>query len=208
VLTEAVRQRPYSVVLLDEVEKADPEVLNLFYQVFDKGMLADGEGRVIDFKNTVIFMTSNLATDVIVEMCGAGRAIDAEAVEEAIRPSLRRHLKPALLARMTVVPFLALPREALRDIVILKLEQLVARVHGQHRIALRYGDDVVAHITELCTEVHSGARNIDHVTRGRLLPVLSHELLSHLAQGDLPAALALHVENGAFRVGVPHAQED
>src|SRR5262245_12050285 len=128
VLTEAVRQRPYSVVLLDEVEKADPDILNLFYQVFDKGMLSDGEGRTIDFKNTVILLTSNLETDTITSMCSAPIPPESKDVLAAIRPALSKWFKPALLARMTIVPYYTISMDAMGSIVRLKMNGVGKRL--------------------------------------------------------------------------------
>ena len=163
VLTEAVRQRPYSVVLLDEVEKADPEVLNLFYQVFDKGMLADGEGRVVDFRNTVIFMTSNLASDVTMRLAAEGTLTPSvEELGKALRPALNRHFKPALLARMTVVPYFPISTDVLHDIISLKLDHVAARMLDSHGSTLRFAEQVVAAIASRCQEAETGARNADH----------------------------------------------
>jgi len=204
VLTEAVRQRPYSVVLLDEVEKADPEVMNLFYQVFDKGMLADGEGRVVDFKNTVVFLTSNLASDVITEMGMAEDPADPETLIEAIRPILNRHFKPALVARMTIVPFRPLRGEALKEIVKLKLDRLGARLAATHRMRLDLDPAVVDEIAARCTEVDTGARNIDHIISGTLLPRISTEILRKMSEGGLPESLALGLDGTgefSFRFG-------
>src|SRR5262249_14618057 len=131
VLTEAVRQRPYCAVILDEVEKADLEVMNLFYQVFDKGMLSDGEGRIIDFKNTVVLATSNLATDAITQICeGGARRPEMSEVMDVIRPQLSKHFRPALLARMTVLPYYPISPDAMRNIVDLKLGRLARRIEG------------------------------------------------------------------------------
>jgi type VI secretion system protein VasG len=199
VLTEAVRQRPYSVVLLDEVEKADPEVLNLFYQVFDKGMLSDGEGRVIDFKNTVVLMTSNLASDLIVESCADGNRPGVDELIGLIRPVLSRHFKPALLARMTIVPFYPIDAGAMKDIVELKLRRLAARLMDNHRTTLEYDPAVVEQIATRCTEVETGARNIDHILQGTLLPKLSTEILQRMGSGPLPDKLTLGLgEGGEF----------
>ncbi len=186
VLTEAVRQRPYSVVLLDEVEKADPEVLNLFYQVFDKGMLADGEGRVIDFKNTVVFLTSNLASDVIMQMCGGPVPPTLEEVTGAIRPVLSQHFKPALLARMEIVPFYPLAGEFLKEIIRLKMGKVVNRLWDSHRMILETDPRVEEVIAARCTEVETGARNIDHIIQQTLLPMLSTALLERMSEGPLP----------------------
>jgi len=199
VLTEAVRQRPYSVVLLDEVEKADPEVLNLFYQVFDKGTLSDGEGREIDFKNTCIFLTSNLATDEIMALCEGGERPSAEELASAIRPILSAHFKPALLGRMMIVPFYPLGPDVLGDIARLKMKKVVRRLHDSHRMAFHYSDAVVEQIAARCTEVESGARNIDHILQGSLLPQISTELLQRMSAGPLPGRLDLEMgEAGEF----------
>ncbi len=201
VLTEAVRQRPYSVVLLDEVEKADPEVLNLFYQVFDKGSLADGEGREIDFKNTVVFLTSNLATDRLTRLIETGIPDDHDAVVKDIRPILSRHFKPALLARMTIVPFMPLGAGVLREIVDLKLGHLAKRMADTHKVVLTWDTTVADAIASRCTEVETGARNVDHIVRGTLLPAVSHEVLSRLSSGGLPSTMRVFVDDaGAFRV--------
>ncbi|MUJ23880.1 type VI secretion system ATPase TssH [Aliivibrio fischeri] len=178
-LTEAVRQRPYSVVLLDEVEKADPEVLNLFYQVFDKGTLNDGEGRTIDFKNTLIIMTSNLATHEIESLVQQSKDIDANIVAEAIRPTLNSHFKPALLARMNVLPFLPLNDEAMTDIIIHKLNKVSKRLEKHHKLTLSYNDELVSFILANCRLAETGARNIDAVINRQLLPQLSTQLLAH-----------------------------
>ena len=185
VLTEAVRQRPYSVVLLDECEKADKEVLNIFYQVFDKGMLADGEGRVIDFKNTVIILTSNLATDLITSAAMPGSPPPPiEDVISLVKPTLSAHFKPALLARMTVVPFYPIGTEALLEIVRMKLGAVCKRAKEAHGIHLAVDANVYEAIADRCREVESGARNIDHILRGTILPLVSSEILRRIAAGD------------------------
>jgi type VI secretion system protein VasG len=182
VLTEAVRHRPYSVVLLDEIEKADPEVLNLFYQVFDKGMLSDGEGRVVDFSNTVVVMTSNLATDLLTEAASPDRELpDHDELVELVRPTLSKYLKPALLARMTVVPYVPIRREALLDIARMKVNAATRRAAEAHRLEVDVAEDVVSAIAERCREVESGARNVDHILRKSLLPKLSLAILEALA---------------------------
>jgi type VI secretion system protein VasG len=194
VLTEAVRQRPYSVVLLDEVEKADPEVLNIFYQVFDKGMLADGEGRVVDFKNTIILLTSNLASDTIVSMCGGPVKPDVDEVMNAIRPALIKHFKPALLGRMTVVPFYPISMDAMKEIVALKLEQVGKRLMESQRMKFEFDPAVVEIISQRCTEVESGARNIDHIINGTLLPLISTEILERMGTGTLTDSLKVELD--------------
>ncbi len=201
VLTEAVRQRPYSVVLLDEVEKANLEVMNLFYQVFDKGVLSDGEGRIIDFKNTVIFLTSNLATDVITEMTSDGEELPYETLTEAIRPILSNHFKPALLARMNVIPYITLHGEVLRDIVVLKLDKLARRMLETHKLRFFYSDGVVEQIAARCTEVETGARNIDHIMNGTILPQISREILSRMSEMAIPPELYLSTcDDGNFTI--------
>ncbi|MGI2828667.1 type VI secretion system ATPase TssH [Vibrio alginolyticus] len=178
-LTEAVRQRPYSVVLLDEVEKADPEVLNLFYQVFDKGTLNDGEGRIIDFKNTLIIMTSNLATHEIESLVHQSKDIDANIIAEAIRPTLNQHFKPALLARMSVLPFVPLSDEAMTEIIHHKLNKVSQRLQSHHKLSLSYEESLVEFVLGNCRLAETGARNIDAVINRQLLPQLSTQLLVH-----------------------------
>jgi type VI secretion system protein VasG len=198
-LTEAVRHRPYTVVLLDECEKADPDVMNLFYQVFDKGMLSDGEGRLIDFKNTVVIMTSNLATDKITNMTVAAwedeEDIDMAELYEAIKPTLSAHFKPALLARMTVVPFLPISPEAMGMITRLKLNKLMKRLSTSQNINAEYTDKVVDLIASRCTEVDTGARNIDHILRGSLIPLLSSAILEQMVDGEVPENLTVGVDD-------------
>jgi len=201
VLSEGVRQRPYSLVLLDEVEKAHLDVMNLFYQVFDKGMLSDGEGRLIDFKNTVIFLTSNLATDVITELCSNGERPDYETLLAAIRPILSNHFKPALLARMNVAPFYILPPDIMKEIVCLKLDKLVSRVAETHKMKLVYAPEVVDQIAKRCTEVETGARNIDHIMNGTILPLMSREILARMSQEAMPSEVQLGLaEDGGFKI--------
>ncbi|WP_250495214.1 type VI secretion system ATPase TssH [Caballeronia sp. GAWG1-1] len=200
-LTEAVRQRPYSVVLLDETEKAHLDVMNLFYQVFDKGMLSDGEGKEIDFSNTVVFLTSNLATDVITELTANGERPDDETILAAVRPILSAHFKPALLARMTVIPYYTLPTDALAGIVRLKLDKIVKRLLGANKIPLAYTDKVVDTIAARCTEVETGARNIDFILRGTVMPMLSHEILIRMSEAEQPTHAELDVnDEGVFVV--------
>lgn len=207
VLTEAVRQRPYSVVLLDEVEKAHLDVVNLFYQVFDKGVLCDGEGREIDFSNTVLFLTSNLASEEISAFCAEHEgALDVDALSARIRPILARHFKPALLARITVVPFLSLPQSALSGIVRLKLAKVSERLAQSHKASLDFSEAVVDTIAQRCTEVDSGARNIDFILKKQLLPKLSNALLGALAQEQTLAAVTVDVDaQGEWQVVVTAA---
>lgn len=202
VLTEAVRQRPYSVVLLDEVEKADPEIMNLFYQVFDKGMLADGEGRVIDFRNTVIFMTSNLGTDVTMHLFKQG-VVDNESLTRALKPSLTRHFKPALLARMTVVPYVPIGPEVLRQIVDLKLAQVANRLFDRHGTKLIFDPAVPDAIAERCQEVDTGARNVDHIVREHLMPNLANKVLEAMTGEHMPTEMHVSLTaDGLFEIRV------
>ncbi|UII74014.1 AAA family ATPase [Pseudomonas sp. HN11] len=182
VLTEAVRQRPYSVVLLDEVEKADPEVLNLFYQIFDKGLVNDAEGREIDFRNTLILMTSNLGSECIGQLCTGDRRPDVQVLQEAIHPVLRDHFKPALLARMRVVPYYPISGEILHDLVRLKLERLGQRLHLR-KLEFSYTAALVTHMAERCAHGDSGARYIDQWIELHLLPQMVDRLLDAMAQG-------------------------
>jgi type VI secretion system protein VasG len=195
VLTEAVRQKPYSVVLLDECEKADPEVLNLFYQVFDKGMLSDGEGREVDFKDTVLFLTSNLATDLIMQSVADGSKPPTDDLVALIRPVLSKHFKPALLARMTIVPFYPIGPDALKEITRLKLGQLEKRLKENHRMAMVIDPKVIDAIAERCTEVETGARNVDHIINGSLLPKISSEILQQMSTGTLPDKITVTLDD-------------
>ncbi|MBD9564836.1 type VI secretion system ATPase TssH [Pseudomonas sp. PDM09] len=182
-LTEAVRQKPYSVVLLDEVEKADPDVLNLFYQIFDKGVANDGEGREIDFRNTLILMTSNLGSDRISELCENGARPTAEVLEETIRPVLSKHFKPALLARMRVVPYYPVGGPVLRELIEIKLGRLGDRLN-RRQLDFSYSQDLVDHLAERCTQSDSGARLIDHLLDLHVLPLVADRLLDAMATGE------------------------
>ncbi len=188
-LTEAVRQRPYSVVLLDECEKADLEVMNLFYQVFDKGSLTDGEGRAIDFRNTLIILTSNLASDRVMQCFEDGKRPTAEAVTAAIRPALSKHFQPALLARMSIVPYAPIAADAMAGITELKLGKLARRIEATHGLRTKFGPALIASIAQRCTEAETGARNIDHILRGSLMPAMASALLSRMEELDALRAL-------------------
>lgn len=198
-LTEAVRQRPYSVVLLDEVEKAHLDVLNLFYQVFDKGTLTDGEGKEISFRNTVIMLTSNLGSDVIQEMTRDGAQMDLDTLLTAVRPILSEHFKPALLARMSIVPYRSLSAEALGRIATLKLEGLKRRLLANNKMTLSWTEQVPETIAARCTEVETGARNIEYILSGTILPRMSQEILAHMSGAGMPSSVSLGVgEDGGF----------
>ena len=181
-LTEAVRQKPYSVILLDEVEKADPDVMNVFYQIFDKGVANDGEGREINFRNCLILLTSNLASDRIEALCAGEQRPPVEQLEEAIRPTLSRHFKPALLARMRVVPYYPVAGAVLRELIQLKLERLGQRL-GKRRLAFSHSPALLDHLAERCASGESGARLIDQLLEQSLLPRIADRLLDAMASG-------------------------
>ncbi|TWC14480.1 type VI secretion system protein VasG [Pseudomonas sp. SJZ085] len=182
-LTEAVRHKPYSVILLDEVEKADPDVLNLFYQIFDKGLANDGEGREIDFRNTLILMTSNLGSEYISEQCENGTRLSAERVEEGLRPILSRHFQPALLARMRVVPYFPISDLVLHELVEIKLNRLGERLQAR-RLGFSYCKQLLEHLVEHCIRGDSGARAIDRLLERHLMPQIADRLLSAMASGE------------------------
>jgi type VI secretion system protein VasG len=185
VLTEAVRRKPYSVVLLDEVEKAHPDVMELFYQVFDKGQLEDGEGREIDFKNCVILLTSNVATDTIMKLCAdPDTKPEPEGLIEAIRPELVKAFKPALLGRMTVAPFYPISDDVLKLIIKLQLTKIAQRIFANHKAQFDYDDSVIDAVAKRCTDVDSGARNVFNILNGTMLPEMSGEFLSRMASGE------------------------
>ncbi len=181
-LTEAVRQKPYSVILLDEVEKADPDVLNLFYQIFDKGVANDGEGRAIDFRNCLILLTSNLASERIAALCDGGRRPDADDLEQAIRPQLSQHFKPALLARMRVVPYYPVAGEVLRELVELKLARFGERL-ARRQLRFSHCAALVEHLGGRCSHGDSGARLIDQLIDRHLQPLVVDRLLAAMAGG-------------------------
>lgn len=195
VLTEAVRRNPYSVVLLDEVEKAHPDVLELFFQVFDKGRLDDAEGREIDFRNTVIILTSNVGSSQIMQAClseGVFARPDPEALGEALRPVLYKQFKPAFLGRMKVVPYFPVDDDTLVEIIRLKLGRIGRRIRSNHRADFGWSAALEDAVLARCTEVDSGARNVDHILNGTLLPTMAETVLGHMSEGR---------EIGRIRVG-------
>jgi type VI secretion system protein VasG len=184
VLTEAVRRRPYSVVLLDELEKAHPGVQEIFYQVFDKGTLRDGEGRDIDFKNTVILMTSNAASDVVMKLCADPDTMpEADGLAQALHPELLKVFKPAFLGRLNLVPYFPLSDSVMKQIIQLKLGHVERRIQGNYQAEFSYAPELIQTIAARCTEVETGARNIDHIINRTLLPELSAEFLSRMVDG-------------------------
>ncbi|MGJ7037092.1 type VI secretion system protein VasG [Shinella sp. BE166] len=205
VLTEAVRRRPYSVILFDEMEKAHPGVQDVFYQVFDKGMLRDGEGRDIDFKNTVIIMTSNAGTDLIHRLyADPAKRPDVTELTEAIRPELLKSFKPAFLGRCSVVPYFPLADDVIRKIVTLQLNRIRKRFAENYNATLTWDETLVEAIASRCTEVESGARNIEYILSRGLLPRLSSHVLAVMADGGQIGGLkAVLDENGQFEF---HAQ--
>jgi type VI secretion system protein VasG len=197
VLTEAVRRRPYSVVLLDEIEKAHADVLELFFQVFDKGRMDDAEGRQIDFKNTIIILTTNAGTDTIMNLCADPETMPGwDGLVKALKPELDQKFKPAFLGRMVIIPYFPLRDEALGTIVRLKLGKIVKRLGAVHRIDLGYDDLLVGEITNRCTEVESGARNIDNILTNTLLPDLSRVLLEAMVEGNPPERVHVTLDDG------------
>ena len=200
VLTEAVRRRPYSVVLLDEIEKAHPDVLELFYQVFDKGMMEDGEGRQIDFKNNILVLTTNAGTDTLMKLTADPEtAPDADGLIKALKPELNKIFKPAFLGRTVIIPYFPIKDEAMKQIIRLKLGKVERRLQDSHRMQLKYDDAVVDAIAQRCTEVESGARNVDNILTNTLLPEMSRQLLVSFAAGTKPDAIRVGVgDGGAF----------
>jgi type VI secretion system protein VasG len=187
VLTEAVRRNPYSVVLLDEVEKAHPDVLEMFFQVFDKGQMDDAEGREIDFRNTLIILTSNIGSSQIMQAClnkPAAEIPPADALAEALRPVLMKTFKPAFLGRMKVVPYYPISDDVLASIIALKLGRIRDRVEANHKAVFEWDDSLVEAVLQRCTEVDSGARNVDHILNGTLLPEIAESVLAKMAEGE------------------------
>jgi type VI secretion system protein VasG len=205
VLTEAVRRRPYSVVLLDEVEKAHPDVLELFFQVFDKGMMEDGEGREIDFKNTIIILTTNACTDQMMKLVADPEtAPGPRALIDALKPDLNKIFKPAFLGRMVLIPYFPVRDEALKQIIRLKLGKIQRRLVENHKIALTYDEAFLELVASRCTEVESGARNVDNILTNTLLPDVSRRILGSMAEGEKMNAIHVGVgEDGEFAYSNP-----
>jgi type VI secretion system protein VasG len=204
ILTEAVRRRPYSVILLDEMEKAHPGVQDVFFQVFDKGNMKDGEGRDIDFKNTVLIMTSNAGTELIDKLfADPETAPDASGLAEALRPELMKYFKPAFLGRVTIVPYFPLSEEVIKQIVKLQLNKIAKRVKDAYRAEFVYDPELVDTIAARCKESSSGARNVENILSRTLLPELSAELLGRLAAGEAIDRVSVGINpEGSFRYEV------
>ncbi|WP_175947795.1 type VI secretion system ATPase TssH [Burkholderia pyrrocinia] len=202
VLTEAVRRNPYSVVLLDEVEKAHPDVLEMFFQVFDKGTMDDAEGREIDFRNTLIILTSNVGSTAVMAAClnkPAEELPDPDALAETLRPQLYKTFKPAFLGRMKVVPYYPISDDVLAEIIELKLERIRRRIDANHKAAFEWDESLVDAVLARCTEVDSGARNVDHILNGTLLPEIAGHVLGRIADGEAIARIAVRAdEAGEF----------
>ena len=202
VLTEAVRRNPYSVVLLDEVEKAHPDVHEIFFQVFDKGWMEDGEGRVIDFKNTLILLTTNAGTELIMNLCKDPELTpEPEAISKALREPLLKVFPPALLGRLVVIPYYPLNDEMIGAIARLQLGRIEERVRANHRIPFTYDDSVVKLIASRCTELESGGRMIDAILTNTMLPRISSEFLTRMLEGKPVERVHVGVEGEDFHYG-------
>lgn len=203
VLTEAVRRQPYSVVLLDEIEKAHPDVLEMFFQVFDKGVMDDAEGREIDFRNTLIILTSNVGSSTIMQAClnkPAEERPTPEQLSELLAPQLYKAFKPAFLGRMKTIPYFPVDDDALAHIIGLKLGRIARRVQATHRAVFEWDDALVEAVLARCTEVDTGARNVDHILNGSLLPEIAEQVLGRMAQGEAIAKIRVGAgKNGDFR---------
>jgi type VI secretion system protein VasG len=199
VLTEAVRRKPYSVVLLDEVEKAHPDVHEIFFQVFDKGFMEDGEGRFIDFKNTLILLTTNAGTELIAGLCKDAELMpDPEGIAKALRAPLLKVFPPALLGRLVTIPYYPLSDEMLGKIVKLQLGRIKKRVEARYKIPFEYSDDLVKLVVSRCTESESGGRMIDAILTNTMLPDVSREFLKRMIEGRPISAVKVTVDAGQF----------
>ncbi|MEY1556980.1 type VI secretion system ATPase TssH [Yoonia sp. R2331] len=200
-LTEAVRRKPYSVVLLDEVEKAHPDIHEMFFQVFDKGIMEDGSGRPINFKNCLILLTSNVGTDVIMDATDQGRKndeIDSEALAETLKPATLDVFPPALMGRIVTIPYFPLSTEALHGITNLKLKSVIKRLKEAHGANMTFSKDVLDHIVEQCRDPDSGGRMIDNIITNSILPDLSRQVLSKMVSGEEMQAVEVVLKDGAI----------
>ncbi len=199
VLTEAVRRKPYSVVLLDEVEKAHPDVHELFFQVFDKGWMEDGEGRRIDFRNTLIILTSNAGTDLIASLCKDQELMpDPEGMAKAIREPLLKVFPPALLGRLVAIPYYPLSNDMLGQIVRLQLNRIKKRIEERYRIPFDYDDSVVELVVSRCTESESGGRMIDAILTNSMLPEISRDFLNRTLEGSGNRSISVDSDGSNF----------
>ena len=199
VLTEAVRRKPYSVVLLDEVEKAHPDVHEIFFQVFDKGVMEDGEGRSIDFKNTLILLTSNAGSDMIMDMCADPELMpEPEGIAKALRDPLLKIFPAALLGRLVTIPYYPLSPHMIAEITKLQLNRIKKRVAESHGVPFEYSDAVVDTIVERCQELESGGRMIDAIVTNTMLPEISAEFLRRMMEGKEIKKVAIDVADGDF----------
>ncbi|PWK34139.1 type VI secretion system ATPase TssH [Cupriavidus plantarum] len=206
VLTEAVRRNPYSVVLLDEVEKAHPDVLEMFFQVFDKGWMEDAEGRTIDFRNTIIILTSNVGSATIMQAClnkSPEEMPNADSLAESLRPALYKAFKPAFIGRTKVVAYYPISDDILTEIIMLKLQRIAERVRANHGASFEWDNATVEAVLDRCTEVDTGARAVDHILNGTLLPEIAQSVLARMAEGEKIERIKVSVgKNGAFRYKV------
>jgi type VI secretion system protein VasG len=199
VLTEAVRRKPYSVVLLDEVEKAHADVHELFFQVFDKGWMEDGEGRHIDFKNTLILLTSNVGSELIAQMCADPELMPApEAMAQALREPLLKVFPAALLGRIVTIPYLPLSDAMLSQIIRLQLDRIVRRIRDNHAAEFVYSPEVVSLVASRCTEVESGGRMIDAILTNTILPRISQAVLERMIDSLPVKRIEIGVEGAEF----------
>ena len=200
ILTEAVRRRPYSVVLLDEVEKAHPDVHEMFFQVFDKGRMEDAEGRLIDFRNTLILLTSNVGTDLIMNMCADPELMpEVEGLNKALREPLLKVFPPALIGRLVTIPYYPLSDEILTTIIKLKLDKIVKRIRQNKDVKMTYSDEVIQLIADRCNDVDSGARVVDAILTNSMLPRISQEFLQKMMSGENILEVAVQVADGVFQ---------
>ena len=199
ILTEAVRRRPYSVVLLDEVEKAHPDVHEIFFQVFDKGRMEDAEGRLIDFRNTLILLTSNVGTELIMDHCADPENLpNSEDLSKALHQPLLKVFPPALLGRLVTIPYFPLGDEILGTIIRLKLNKIVERMEQCQSITLSYNKQVIKQIAARCNDIDSGARVVDMILTNTVLPKISQKILETLLAGETLSRIELCVEKSNF----------
>ncbi len=208
VLTEAVRRKPYSVVLLDEIEKAHPDVLELFFQVFDKGRMDDGEGRSIDFKNCIIVLTTNCGTDTLMKLCADPETMpDDQGLAKALKPEMDKAFKPAFLGRTVIIPYFPIRDQNLKSIIQLKLKKIQKRLYQVHRIELVAQPEMIEEVAKRCTEVESGARNVDNILTNTLLPEVSTMLLGAMVGGTKPTTIRVGVGDGGVFTYQPEGSQ-